>query len=481
MREVSIMPATLTEQIPLPDGNLVAEALRAARAGFSRKIVVLDDDPTGIQTVHDIPVYTEWTERTLEQALSENGRMFFILTNSRGFTVEETEQAHCQIAKNLALASEKTGVPFLVLSRGDSTLRGHYPLETETVRKILEEKTAICFDGEVIMPYFKEGGRLTIGDIHYVKAGEQLIPVGMTEFAKDTTFAYSSSDLKDWCEERTSGTYASSKIISISLEELRNLDYDGMLKKLMPVHNFGKIIVNAADDIDVEVFVTVLLRALQSGKEFMFRCAAGLVRVLGNVDRRPLLTQTDLCPDISNFGGLVIVGSHVKKTTAQLEYLLNEEHTINSICFDVETALEPNKLEQERDRVLKEAEESIRSGKTAIVYTSRKVLRLKKESTQENLKLSVHISQALTSVVTLLSVRPRFIIAKGGITSSDVGTQALAVRRAWVMGQVAPGVPVWKTGKESKFPDLSYIIFPGNVGDVDTLQKVVHMLLDLDT
>ena len=90
---------------------------------------------------------------------------------------------------------------------------------------------------------------------------------------------------------------------------------------------------------------------------------------------------------------------------------------------------------------------------------------------------SVHISDALTSIIRLLTVKPRFIIAKGGITSSDVGTKGLLVKKALVMGQIKKGIPVWLTGAESKFPDTPYIIFPGNVGEVNTLREIVEELV----
>jgi uncharacterized protein YgbK (DUF1537 family) len=74
-------------------------------------------------------------------------------------------------------------------------------------------------------------------------------------------------------------------------------------------------------------------------------------------------------------------------------------------------------------------------------------------------------------------VRPGFIIAKGGITASDVGTKALRVRRATVMGQIKPGVPVWMTDSGSKFPHMPYVIFPGNVGETATLREAVENLM----
>ena len=185
MESVSIMPASLADRIPLPDEALTARMLAKAREGFDRKIVVLDDDPTGVQTVHDLPVYTDWRRETLESGLTEEGTMIFVLTNSRGFSQQETEHAHREIAENLLAASEKTGVPFLLVSRGDSTLRGHYPLETETLRQTLEEHSSVRYDGEIVMPYFKEGGRLTIGNVHYVQTGDCLTPAGLTEVARE--------------------------------------------------------------------------------------------------------------------------------------------------------------------------------------------------------------------------------------------------------------------------------------------------------
>jgi uncharacterized protein YgbK (DUF1537 family) len=65
------------------------------------------------------------------------------------------------------------------------------------------------------------------------------------------------------------------------------------------------------------------------------------------------------------------------------------------------------------------------------------------------------------------------LIAKGGITSSDVATQALNVSRAVVMGQLLPGVPVWQLGAESRYPGLAYVVFPGNVGRSKSLLEAV--------
>lgn len=469
-----ILPLSALNAIPLPEENTVRCLLDQARKGFRDKLVVLDDDPTGIQTVHDVPVYTDWSRETLLQGLWEPGNMFFVLTNSRSFSREQTQRVHRQIGENLAWAARQAGVSFQLLSRGDSTLRGHYPLETETLRQELEADLSIRYDGEIIMPYFGEGGRYTIGRIHYVRVGEKLIPAGQTEFARDATFGYRASDLAQWCQEMTEGRCPADSVVGIPLEQLRAADVDGIAETLMAARDYSRYVVDAADDRDVEVFTAALLRAISAGKRFLYRCAAGLVRVLGGVERRPLLTGAELRKD--NRPGLIIVGSHVKKTTEQLQRLMDSGLAVEPICFDVSRALEDGGLPRERDRVLARVEQLLKAGRTAVVYTSRQLMRSQSDSPQDNLAFSVGISQALSSLVTRLDTRPGYLIAKGGITSSDIGVKGLGVKRAWVMGQLLPGVPVWQTGDDSRFPGLPYIIFPGNVGSADSLRQAVEIL-----
>ena len=68
------------------------------------------------------------------------------------------------------------------------------------------------------------------------------------------------------------------------------------------------------------------------------------------------------------------------------------------------------------------------------------------------------------------------MIAKGGITSSDVATRGLGVKRALVRGQLLPGVPVWRLGAEARFPGIDYVVFPGNVGSDTALADAVQQL-----
>ena len=475
MKETKISSAVLA---PFPSGRkqAVDQTLAREAAANQRKIVVLDDDPTGVQTVHDINVYTDWSVESIRQGFAETNRLFFILTNSRGFTEAETTKAHKEIAANIDQVSKETGIDYLVISRSDSTLRGHYPLETELLRRGYEERNPVRVDGEILCPYFREGGRFTLGNVHYVRYGAELVPAGQTEFARDETFGYTSSNLGEYIEEKTGGAYRKGDVTYISLDELRSCDYDGIEKKIEAVHDFRKIVVNATDDYDVKVFAIALYRAMAKGRHFICRCAAALVKAIGNISDRPLLTRKEMVTLRNGNGGIIVVGSHTKKTTAQLEEL-KKVPGIRFIEMNSDLVLVPGALEEETRRIVAEEEKQIAEGVTVCVSTKRALLKVADDTPEAALIRSVAISDAVQKCVGLLQVTPAFVIAKGGITSSDVGTKALRVRRARVLGQIEPGVPVWQTGEESTFPGTPYVIFPGNVGEVNTLRDAVEVLL----
>ncbi|WP_249705648.1 four-carbon acid sugar kinase family protein [Bacillus zhangzhouensis] len=461
--------------IPKADSKSIQTAYEQALSHFQHKIIVLDDDPTGIQTVHGVSVFTDWSEESIEAGFLEDSRMFFILTNSRSMTEKETAAAHETIASTIVKVAERLHQDFIIVSRGDSTLRGHFPLETEVLRTTIEKRSSFQFDGEIILPFFQEGGRFTINNIHYVQEGHDLIPAGDTEFARDRTFGFQSSHLGEWIEEKSGGTFTKKNTTYISLEDIRALRIDQIKEQLMTVKDFQKVAVNAVDYDDVKVFVTALIDATQAGQQFIFRSAAALTKVLGGIHDQSILTRKDLIQEESPNGGLIMVGSHVKKTTEQLR-ALQQNKEIAFIEFNTHLVLEPKEFQEEIDRVIEQTEMLLASGQSVAVYTRRERLDLGDNRQEEELKLSVQISDAVTSIVQRLTIRPKYLIAKGGITSSDIGTRGLSVKRATVAGQIKPGIPVWQTGEESKFPFISYVIFPGNVGSKDTLKEAVEIL-----
>ena len=474
--ECKVIPFQTAAERDKTDADKAEMLLSRAMEGFHKKLVVLDDDPTGVQTVHDVSVYTDWEEESIRKGFEEKENMFFILTNSRSFSVEETTKVHQDIAERVAKVAGELGQDFMIISRGDSTLRGHYPLETQLLADGLTKNEGAVVDGEIICPFFPEGGRYTMDNIHYVKERDNLVPAGMTEFAKDKTFGYKSSDLTEYVEEKTEGKYHKEDCITISLEELNALDVQGMKVKLMTAKDMVKIIVNAVSYADLKVFCAALVLAMKEGKHYMARTAAAFTKVMGRISDQPLLGREQLEGDTRN-GGIVLIGSHVKKTTDQLNCLKELDGQADFMEFQVNTVFVEKGLEKEVERTVKEAEKKILSGRTVVIYTSRQLLAPENMTPEEKLQISVKISNAVTSIIGKLSVKPKFIIAKGGITSSDVGTKALHVKKARVMGQVKKGIPVWMTGEESKFPGMPYIIFPGNVGEISTLKEIVEELI----
>lgn len=456
-----------------PDARVeIGRRCEEAAGALDGKIMVLDDDPTGVQTVHDIDVVTRWDEATLKKMFSSDERMFFVLTNSRSFSAQRTAEVHREIARNAVRAAASAGRGLMVISRGDSTLRGHYPLETRVLREALGDGIF----GEVLCPFFAEGGRYTLDGVHYVRDVDALVPAALTEFARDRTFGYAHSYLPEYIAEKSDGAIRAEQVEVVRLAELRGMDFEGIERRLAARDGYAYIVADALEEADVRAMAIVLTRLARKGRRYLMRSAAAVPKVWGRVSDRPLLSRSELMRGGEASGGLVVVGSHVKKTTDQLEYLRASALPLEFIEFDVSKWTAAGGLEGEAVRAATAAERAMREGRTAVVYTSRTLLAPSELDAEALLAFSVCISDALTRVVAILKARPRFLIAKGGITSSDVGVKGLGVVRARVLGQVAPGVPVWWTGPESRFPGLSYVIFPGNVGSVETLRDVVEKL-----
>lgn len=473
--EEKLLDASVLKSYPQPDEPAIDRLLNQEIAKSDIKFVVLDDDPTGVQTVHDVSVYTTWSDEAMLQAFREPSRLFYILTNSRSMTADETTRAHHEIMSAVAYAAQKTGKRYLYISRSDSTLRGHYPLETELLRQGMA-RAGTTVDGEVLLPFFKEGGRYTISNVHYVQNGNTLVPAAQTEFAHDASFGYTHSAIPSYIEEKTRGAYKASHVVCISLDDLRAMNIDAIYEQLMGVNGFNKVCVNAIDYCDVKVFCIALYRAMAAGKTFLFRTAAGFVKVVGGISDKSLLSRGDMISQQTEKGGVVVVGSHTQKTTRQLQMLLKLSFTV-PVAFRSSAVLEgDDTFYAEVARCVDAEERIIDSGKTAVCYTERTELSLPGDSKEDALRRSVKIGDGVWRLVGQLKMAPAYVVAKGGITSSDIGKKALGVRRAIVMGQVAPGIPVWQTGPESRFPTMPYVIFPGNVGRDITLRDVVALL-----
>ncbi len=442
-----------------------------AVSAFAGKTIVLDDDPTGVQTVYGVPVYTSWTKEDCRNILSEAGKVVFVLTNSRALSYGETKALHKEIANNLKAAAgeEKTGPDELLLVlRGDSTMRANYPVELDTVADTLYGGAGV--DAEIHVPAFIEGGRYTLGGIHYLWQ-DSLVPVAQTEFANDPVFAFENSDIAKWVCEKRGRQYDPRHFLNIDIGTLRKGDTDSIARSLLEAEKGTAIVVDAAAYRDLETFCIALMQCIGRGKRYIFRSAASMVRVLGGMRQRPCLNGQELNP--TGTAGVIVVGSFVQKTTEQLAELKK----LSGLDFHeirVEDILGENRGRR-LGQVTGDIGASMKAGRTSCIYTSRTYFggELGKEEKIRNAKT---ISDFLIGIVRNLPKRPGYLIAKGGITSSDIGVKGLGVKRAVVLGQAEPGVPVWRVDEDNRFKGMNYIIFPGNVGQADTLKKLVQKL-----
>jgi uncharacterized protein YgbK (DUF1537 family) len=458
--------ATLTSLPPEWPDDLRA-TIRGQVEASGRTIVALDDDPTGTQTVHDVPVLTGWGVDVLAAELARKPACFYVLTNSRALPAPEAAALGQEIGRNLAAASAQTGRDVAVVSRSDSTLRGHYPAETDA----LAEGLGQAVDGTLIIPFFLEGGRYTIDNIHWVAEGDTLIPASQTPYAADKAFGYANSEMTAWVEEKTGGRVRAEDVAAVTLDDLRVGGSDAVRDRLLEVSGGQVCIVNCASYRDMEVFVLGLLAAEAAGKRFLYRTAASFVQVRAGLPARPLLTADDL--DLpSSGGGLFVVGSYVPKTTAQLNALLAQPGIV-PVEIDVAALLDERRADTLAGAIAA-TDAGLAADRTVAVFTSRQLVSV--DDHAGSLSIGRQVSDGLIEIVQKIGVRPRYLVAKGGITSSDTATAGLGVVRATVAGQILPGIPVWRTGVESRHPGLVYIVFPGNVGGDDALVEVEKRL-----
>lgn len=461
------LTATLQSLPPVwPDDPL--PAIHAALVASRRKLVVLDDDPTGTQTVHGIPVLTTWSVPALQAELANDLPVCFLLTNSRSLPLPAAQALNTAIGHNLHEAARLTGRRFAVVSRSDSTLRGHFPGEVDALAAALGEEV----DAWLLIPFFLEGGRYTINDIHYVAEGDSLVPAGETESARDAAFGYRASNLRQWVEEKSQGRIPATRVTSVSLDDLRRGGPQQVTARLMALARGSVCVVNAASPRDMEVFTLGLLQAEAQGKRFIYRTAASFVPVRGGVTPRALLTPAEITAGRSG-GGLTIVGSHVPRSTSQLEHLRQQDGIIGievAVAALLDTATRQATIEQ----IAQQVDAVLQRGGDVVIFTSRQLLA--GADAESSLAISQQVSAGLVAILHTITASPRYILAKGGITSSDLATRGLGVQRAMVLGQILPGVPVWQLGAETRYPGLSYIVFPGNVGGPEALSTIVHNL-----
>ena len=428
------------------------------------KIIVIDDDPTGSQTVHSCLLLLRWDIDTLKRGLQDNIPILFILSNTRAMTPEQAEATTREICQNLKVAIAETNVKdFLVVSRSDSTLRGHYPIETDVISSELGD-----FDAHFLTPAFFEGGRVTIDSTHYLLIDGVKTPVAETEFARDSVFGYSHSYLPDYVQEKTGYGIEAEDVIKLTLADIRNGQVD---KQLLALKNNQCVVVDGENQADFNLFARAVLKATGEGKRFLFRSAASLLTSLAQLGQQPISPEKMGSYKPTDRPGVVLVGSHVQKTTQQLNRLLKEDEVIGIEVDVLRLREEPQAKDVILQETLNKLTQAFDGGKTPVIYTSREELSF--TDVQQRLEFGKKVSALLMDVVKGLPESISFLISKGGITSNDVLSVGLDLTLARLLGQILAGCSVIRTEADHpQFANLPVVLFPGNVGERDSLVAV---------
>jgi uncharacterized protein YgbK (DUF1537 family) len=457
---------------PLPDDDALRESVRAMRAD-GLLLGVLDDDPTGSQAVHDVQAVTVLEEDAYQAALAGTAGTCFVLTNTRSLSEPVAADVSGLAARGLMAVARRRGARMQLVSRSDSTLRGHMMAEVAALQAVRREMTGSGYDGVLLVPAFLEAGRVTAADIHWARTGAGLVPVGETEFARDPAFGYTASDLRDFVAEKSGGAIDPAGVRSISLADIRLGGPSRIRSVLAEVRDGMWVVVNATEYSDLETVAYGVLLAEREGRSFLFRTGPSFVRALAGLGPKAPLRGGQIWPSARRGGhGLIVAGSHTGRTNRQLAALRARGTTID-IELDV-----PSVMSGSTDVVTATARQvSVALGRSdVLLFTSRAIAT---GGGADSLTVARKISAALARTARgALAAEAAWIIAKGGITSHDVALSGLGIRRATVAGQLFPGLisvfhPLDAAPEAIGMP---YVVFAGNVGDDGTLAQVVAIL-----
>jgi uncharacterized protein YgbK (DUF1537 family) len=455
--------------IPLPEVREVpAEEVQRQLAG-TRRVVVLDDDPTGTQTVRDMPVLTRWTVDDIRWALDQPTVGFFVLTNTRSLPPDQAAARNREAVSACLAAAQPGGARLVFASRSDSTLRGHFPLETD----VISDMTPV--DAVLLAPAYLDAGRVTISGKHWLRTPEGLLPVADSEFARDPTFGFRSSRLDEWVEEKSGGRIRREAVALMKLDEIRYGTTETLAGVLAKARDGQVIAVDAEADDDLRAVVLAVLAAEAAGSRFVYRVGPSFVRARVGQPALPPIEDARLSSLVrSDTHGLVVVGSHVALTNRQLARLAQRREFAH-VELDVSAVTNKARAARHVQDVVATATTAL-ADSLVVLSTSRALVT--GADGAASLDIARQVSAALGRTVRQIAAarRPAFVIAKGGITSSDIATGALGIHRAWVRGSLLPGiVSLWEPAS-AQAAGLPYVVFAGNVGDESSLADVIDRL-----
>ncbi len=451
-------------------------------SGPDLKIVVIDDDPTGSQTVHGCPLLLRWDAETLAAGLAHPSPLLFLLANTRALAPAAAAERVREICRALRPALEEAVgcgriAGWLVVSRGDSTLRGHFPLEVDVINEELGP-----FDATLLVPAFLEGGRTTVDGVHRLHGQ----PVHQSPFAQDGLFAYTTSHLPGWVEEKSGGRIPAAAVDRIGWREL-DLGGVPLLRHLAGLEGNGCVAVDGASAPQLATLAAAVRTLVASGegtldarpRRFLFQSAASLIQALADLPPQPLaaaaLAALRRRRGERPLPGLVLVGSHVPLADRQLERLLAEPGCVG---VELEVAKVQRLLEgTEPVRLLASLElawgqrlaDELAVGHTPVLFTSRGEARCR--HAQERRALGLALAGVMARLAAAVAPDLGYLISKGGITTQTLLADGLALEQVELQGQLLPGLSLVLAASDTDQEPLPVLTFPGNLGDDGTLRE----------
>jgi uncharacterized protein YgbK (DUF1537 family) len=417
------------------------------------RVVVLDDDPTGVQTLAGVRVLLRWNADAVREALTGR-RAVHLITNVRALPAEEALEVTREAARTALDGSPDA----LVILRGDSTLRGHLHQEVLALAEVVAPGRLPPL---LLVPALPSAGRVTIGGVHMLERDGRRVPLHETEYASDDVFAYTDARLLAWAEERTGGLMRSEDGRELHLEELRTGGPALVSTALRELERAGRPAVLVPDverPSDLEVVADGYRRAHEDGVTALVRCAPAFAGELSGA------TAQGLAPAPRADRVLLVCGSYVPMATAQLDAVL-DPYPGSLVEVDV-TALGSPDPEPEIARAAGAASSLLRTGPLAVLATPRR-----RPPGTETLATGARISAGLARAAGRISPRPTCVVVKGGITSCVTLRDGFGADAAEVVGPLLPGVSRWRAD------GLDYVVVPGNVGDERLLADVVSRVL----
>ncbi len=470
--DVETLLASVPAPVPVQAADVRAETDPAS------VLVVLDDDPTGTQSVAGLPVLTRWDAPDLDWALhtaafNTGANAVYVLTNTRSLDPDTAARRNREVVAAALAAADRAGKRLTFVSRSDSTLRGHFPLETDVLAAAIGEHGGRRPALTLLVPAFPDAGRITVDAVHYWVVDGEATPVGATPFAQDATFGFRSSDLREWVEEKTGGRVPAAEVAALTVDIIRS-GPAAVADFLRALPDSSYVAVDVVGETDMRVLALALHRLEREGIQALLRVGPPYVRAhIGQDIAEPV--TADRIDFANERGGLVVVGSHVPLTTAQLDALRKARPDTATVELDVRRLTDDRRethLASQAAAVAKALDDG-----TVIVHTTRELLTGR--DGDESLAIARQISSGVVELVArvLALAPPRFVIAKGGITSSDTASEALRIRRARVIGPMLPGlVSLWQP-EDGPALGIPFIVFAGNVGATDSLAQVVDELV----